>query len=164
MLGTLFSVFMSVFLRSKIAARRLDHETAAPADKLQASGALFCSSSSSLRKRSTSEDQSVANVVPLSHKVDGIDDRPLRGLCTFISTITRWPSPDVASISTFFPAGFESLQPAHSRSYSRVRWVSLWIERFRDFHFTDRITYRQSVKLIRNLEFRASFAQLYVYV
>ena len=38
------------------------------------------------------------------------------------------------------------------------------IERFRDSHFTDRITYRQSVKLIRNLEFRASFAQLYVYV
>ena len=34
------------------------------------------------------------------------------------------------------------------------------IERFRDFHFTDRITYRQSVKFIRNLEFRASFAQL----
>ena len=38
------------------------------------------------------------------------------------------------------------------------------IERFRDSHFTDRITYRQSVKLIRNLEFRASSAQLYVYV
>ena len=37
-------------------------------------------------------------------------------------------------------------------------------ERFRDSHFTDRITYRQSVKLIRNLEFRASSAQLYVYV
>ena len=38
------------------------------------------------------------------------------------------------------------------------------LERFRDSHFTDRITYRQSVKLIRNLEFRASSAQLYVYV
>ena len=38
------------------------------------------------------------------------------------------------------------------------------IERFRDSRFTDRITYRQSVKLMRNLEFRASFAQLYVYV
>ena len=38
------------------------------------------------------------------------------------------------------------------------------IERFRDSHFTDRITYRQSVKLIRNLELRASSAQLYVYV
>ena len=38
------------------------------------------------------------------------------------------------------------------------------LERFRDSHFTDRITYRQSVKLIRNLEFRASSAQLYIYV
>ena len=38
------------------------------------------------------------------------------------------------------------------------------LERFRDSHFTDRITYRQSVKLIRNLEFRASSAQVYVYV
>ena len=38
------------------------------------------------------------------------------------------------------------------------------LERFRDSHFTDRITCRQSVKLIRNLEFRASSAQLYVYV
>ena len=39
--------------------------------------------------------------------------------------------------------------------------VYVKVERFRDSHFTDRITYRQSVKLIRNLEFRASFAQLY---
>ena len=38
------------------------------------------------------------------------------------------------------------------------------LERFRDFHIKDRITYRQSMKLIRNLEFRASSAQLYVYV
>ena len=38
------------------------------------------------------------------------------------------------------------------------------VERFCDFHFTDRITYRQSVNLIRILEFRASSAQLYVSV
>ena len=39
---------------------------------------------------------------------------------------------------------------------------NLYIREVPDLHFTDRITYRQSVKLIRNLEFRASFAQLYV--
>ena len=51
---------------------------------------------------------------------------------------------------------------AHSCNNKTI--VLSTLERFRDSHFTDRITYRQSVKLIRNLEFRASFAQLYVYV
>ena len=38
------------------------------------------------------------------------------------------------------------------------------IREVRESHFTDRITHRQSVKLIRNLEFRESFAELYVHV
>ena len=60
--------FMSIFLRSKMAARR--PEAAAPANELQAWGTLFCSSSWELRNRSTSEYQSPAKVIPLSHKVD----------------------------------------------------------------------------------------------
>ena len=55
----------------------------------------------------------------------------------------------------------QTLLPSLGRQGSRLLAT---LERFRDSHFTDRITYRQSVKLIRNLEFRASSAQLYVYV
>ena len=51
--------------------------------------------------------------------------------------------------------------PAHFLSVSDKKCAGaegeeLVLERFRNSHFTDRITYRQSVKLIRNLEFRAS--------
>ena len=53
-----------------MAARR--PEAAAPANELQACiwGTLFCSSSWELRYQSTSEYQSPAKVIPLSHKVD----------------------------------------------------------------------------------------------
>ena len=47
-----------------------------------------------------------------------------------------------------------------TRTNASVRCSILVLERFRDSHFTDRITYRQSVKLIRNLEFRASQTKL----
>ena len=45
-------------------------EATAPANNLQALGRTFCPSSEELRNRSTSEYQSVAKVVLLSHKVD----------------------------------------------------------------------------------------------
>ena len=49
--------------------------------------------------------------------------------------------------------------------YRLAIWCNIYVlERFRNFHFTDRITYWPSVKSIRNLQFHASSAQLYVYV
>ena len=56
-----------------------------------------------------------------------------------------------------------NIEEANLCSLTNLRTSTL-LERFRDSHSTDRITYQQSVKLIRNLEFRASSAQLYVYV
>ena len=53
--------------------------------------------------------------------------------------------------------------PQHHAENYHSSAIQTLIERFHDSEFTDRITYRQSVKLIRNLEFRAISAQLYVY-
>ena len=64
-------------------------------------------------------------------------------------------------------ATYRFLRSAQSgvRLTDRGSWAHFpIIERFRNSHFTDRITYGQSVKLICNFEFRVSSAQLYVCV
>ena len=100
----------------------------------------------SLSKDSTQRPRPDSNRGPFDPKSDAVTHGPLR-LLPILARDMR----------------FEILFSTNIAEILRARLVTLF-ERFRDFHFTDRITYRQSVKLIRNLEFRASSAQLYVYV
>ena len=97
----------------------------------------------------------LSNLLPIFHERGGLYGK-MRGVFVKIQTIAT-----ISLLILFL------ITPAVSFA-KHAHGVSAGLpqpsERFRDSHFTDRITYRQSVKLIRNLEFRASSAQLYVYV